>query len=79
MSKDDLPTYAIVELLIRLSEINPLIGAYKDHAFHEHGIIVKTANGHINFAFPLVAQQFNEPHLITREELSAVAAYFIRY
>jgi len=79
MSKDDLPTYAIVELLIRLSEEYPLIGNYKDHAFHEYGIIVKTTNGHINLPVSLVLQQFNKPGLITKAELNTVANYFKIY
>lgn len=78
MSKDTLPTYAIVELLIRLAEFDALIGDYKDHIPHEYGVMVKTTNGHINFSRQLVMQQFNNPVLITNEELAAVAAGFKR-
>lgn len=76
MSKDSLPTYAIVELLIRLEDINPLIGSYKDHVPHEYGVMVKTTNGHINFSRQLVMQQFNNPGLIDATELKAVAELF---
>lgn len=48
--KNDLPTYAIVELLIRLSHINPLIGDYKGHALFDDGVIVKTTHGNITFS-----------------------------
>jgi len=76
MSKDTLPTYAIVELLIRLEEFNTLIGDYKDHIPHEYGVMVKTTNGHINFSRELITRQFNNPTIITRPELIAVAASF---
>jgi len=76
MSKDTLPTYAIVELLIRLEEFNALIGDYKDHIPHEYGVMVKTTNGHINFSRELIARQFNNPTIITRPELITVAASF---
>jgi hypothetical protein len=76
MSKDDLPTYAIVEILIRLSEYNPQIGNYKDHLVHDNGVMVKTSNGHINFPHNLVIQQFNAPELITEDDLKSVTSQF---
>lgn len=79
MSNNDLPTYAIVELLIRLYEHNPAVGTYKDHILHESGVMVKTTNGHINFSHPLVQQQFNNPELITESELANVALQFKKF
>ncbi|MVN89705.1 hypothetical protein [Mucilaginibacter aquatilis] len=76
MSKDTLPTYAIVELLIRLADFNASIGAYKDHIPHEFGVMVKTTNGHINFSRQLILQQFNNPALIDEPQLKEVALLF---
>lgn len=76
MPKDDLPTYAIVELLIRLSEFNTQIGNYKDHSEHDDGVVVITSRGHINFPRSMVMQQFNDPEMITRGELLSIADTF---
>ena len=69
MTKDTLPTYAIVELLIRLAQINPHIGDYKDHAVYTDAVIVKTTLGHFTFSKALIRQQFNQPELITEADL----------
>ncbi|WP_295773053.1 hypothetical protein [uncultured Mucilaginibacter sp.] len=76
MSKDTLPTYAIVELLIRLADFNASIGDYKDHIPHEFGVMVKTTKGHINFSRQLIMQQFNNPALIDEPQLKEVALLF---
>ena len=76
MNKDTLPTYAIVELLIRLAQINPHIGDYKDHAIYTDAVIIKTTLGHITFSKTLIKQQFNHPEVITETELKDVAATF---
>jgi hypothetical protein len=76
MFKDELPTYAIVELLIRLSDINPQIGNYKDHHIQDSHVIVKTTHGYIRFPHPIVMQQFNNPDLITEQQLTDIAETF---
>ncbi len=76
MTKDTLPTYAIVELLMRLAHIDPFIGDYKDHAVHTDGVIVKTTHGNISFSKPLIRQQFEHPEGITDEQLKQVALLF---
>jgi hypothetical protein len=73
MSKNDLPTYAIVELLIRLLPFNPTIGNYKDHYLSNENVIVKTAHGPITLPHDLVIRQFNAPEDILDYELKAVA------
>lgn len=69
MAKNTLPTYAIVEILIRLSHFNPLIGDYKDHTVYDTGVIVKTTHGNITLSRALIMRQFNEPENIGDEEL----------
>ncbi|WP_158824776.1 hypothetical protein [Mucilaginibacter lacusdianchii] len=76
MPKDDLPTYAIVELLIRLSEFNSHIGNYKDHSTYQDGVVVITSGGHINMPRSMVIQQFNNPENITKGELLSIADTF---
>lgn len=76
MTKDTLPTYAIVELLIRLAQIDPHIGDYKDHAIYTDAVIVKTTLGHITFSKVLIRQQFNHPELITEAELKKTIITF---
>ena len=48
MAKHHLPTYVIVELLIRLSQHNYLIGDYKYHSVFGTGVMVKTSGGSIS-------------------------------
>ncbi|WP_345951678.1 hypothetical protein ABDD95_09635 [Mucilaginibacter sp. PAMB04274] len=76
MSEDDLPTYAIVELLIRLGDLNPSIGNYKDHFYADGVVMVKTSTGFVRFPSQLVFQQFNAPELITADDLNKVAQAF---
>jgi hypothetical protein len=76
MHKNNLPTYAIVELLIRLVKHNPSIGDYKNHTIHDTEVIVKTSGGTIRFSQSLIMQQFEEPELITENELANAATLF---
>ncbi|MDB5151444.1 MAG: hypothetical protein JWR54_195 [Mucilaginibacter sp.] len=76
MPKNNLPTYAIVELLIRLEKHDPAIGGYKNHSESDNGIIVKTTGGSILFPQALIMQQFESPELIGDNELAAIASLF---
>ncbi|MDB5134513.1 MAG: hypothetical protein JWP37_1116 [Mucilaginibacter sp.] len=76
MSKNNLPTYAIVELLIRLANHNSSIGDYKNHTVYDNGVMVKTSSGTIKFSQSLVLLQFESPELITDKELADTALLF---
>ena len=76
MAKNNLPTYAIVELLIRLAKHNEAIGDYKDHAVYDHDVIVKTSGGTIVFSQAIVIRQFESPESITEHELITTGAGF---
>jgi hypothetical protein len=76
MTKNNLPTYAIVELIIRLAKYNDSIGDYKDHAVYDSEVIVKTSAGTIIFPQTLIVKQFESPELITGDELLAISARF---
>ena len=76
MPKSNLPTYAIVELLIRLEKYDSTIGDYKDHAIYDDEVIVKTSGGTIRFPEHLVLRQFESPELISDAELQKTAMWF---
>ena len=63
MPNPNLPTYAIVELLIRLEPHNTAIGGYKNHSFYNDGVMVKTTGGIIHFPEKLIMQQFHDPEV----------------
>ena len=76
MAKNNLPTYAIVELLIRLEKYDSAIGDYKDHSVYDDEIIVKTSGGSIRFPEHLIIRQFETPELISDNELLKTAQWF---
>jgi hypothetical protein len=76
MPKSSLPTYAIVELLIRLSQYNHLIGNYKNHSIFDTGVMVKTSSGSIKFPLSTIHRQFENPGSITESELANLALLF---
>ena len=76
MPQNNLPTYAIVELLIRLEKHNPAIGGYKNHTEFDEGVMVRTSGGSIKFPKDLVEQQFRDPERITDKELERTALLF---
>ncbi|MEN0052260.1 MAG: hypothetical protein AAGC65_01260 [Mucilaginibacter sp.] len=76
MPKSTLPTYAIVELLIRLSQYNHLIGNYKDHSIFDSGVMVKTSTGSIKLPLNIIQRQFDSPDFISESELSTLALLF---
>jgi hypothetical protein len=76
MPNNNLPTYAIVELLIRLEKYNDKIGGYKGHASYDNEVIVKTADGSIILPEALIVMQLESPELITDKELAATAGLY---
>ena len=76
MPKHNLPTYAIVELLMRLAHHDQSIGDYKNHSINGEGVVVKTTYGTIRFPIGLIMQQFENPELVTDNALINTAASF---
>jgi len=76
MSKRNLPTYAIVELLMRLAQHNSTIGDYKDHSVYDEGVMVKTSAGTVRFPLTLIMQQFESPELVSDAVLLSIASSF---
>lgn len=76
MAKDNIPAYAIVELLMRLSEIDDSIGDYRGHTIRGERVSVKTSGGTISFPQTLVMQQFQDPEQINKDELKQTSLLF---
>ena len=73
---NNLPTYAIVELLMRLASHNEVIGNYKDHKVDDAEVLVKTTGGAIRFPQDLIMQQFKDPELINDQHLLQTISSF---
>jgi hypothetical protein len=76
MAKQNLPVYAIVELLMRLSHYNKRIGDYRGHTVRPDTVLVKTSGGTINFSQSLIMQQFEDPELVTHDALVKAVSLF---
>lgn len=76
MPKDNLPTYVIIELLIRLTPFNGAIGNYKNHSVYGKGIMVQTSGGTIHFPESLIMDQFKAPERVTDKILVETASSF---
>jgi hypothetical protein len=76
MPKDNLPSYAIVELLMRLAPHNDSIGDYKDHRLDNGEVVVKTTGGAIRFPRTLIMQQFEDPAQINDHALLETTSSF---
>jgi hypothetical protein len=76
MAKHNIPAYAIVELLMRLTHYNKLIGDYKGHTVRTDDVLVKTSGGKIHFSKAIIMQQFANPELIAHDELVKTASLF---
>jgi hypothetical protein len=76
MHKNNLPTYAIVELLMRLAQHNTSIGDYKNHSAFDEGVMVKTSGGTIRFPMALIMQQFEDPEMVSDTVLLNIASSF---
>jgi len=76
MHKNNLPTYAIVELLMRLAQHNNSIGDYKNHSAFDEGVMVKTSGGTIRFPMALIMQQFENPEMVSDNVLLNIASSF---
>lgn len=76
MSASSLPLYAIIELIIRISEFNAAVGEYKDHAKQTNGYMVKTTRGTIVFSNEIISKQFLSPESIDKVTLVELAKSF---
>jgi len=73
MANTSVPLYAIVEILIRLSEFNEEIGNYKNHFITDDNVRVTTTTGHILLPLNLIMKQFHAPEKIDNTTLKLIA------
>ncbi|WP_316828301.1 hypothetical protein [Pedobacter miscanthi] len=70
------PLYIYYELLIRLSEIESEIGHYVSSTADHEICIIRTTNGTVKVPVNLVKRQFEDPNLISTEELKVLSKTF---
>ncbi|MGN7988851.1 hypothetical protein ACTJKC_15985 [Pedobacter sp. 22226] len=70
------PLYIYYELLIRLSEIESEIGHYVSSTADQEICIIRTTNGTVKVPLNLVKRQFEDPNLISNEELKVLSKTF---
>ncbi|MEH6307727.1 hypothetical protein RYH73_18890 [Olivibacter sp. CPCC 100613] len=78
ISDIQIPVFVIHELIIRLQEIDPLVGEYKHHYFSAEEAVVETSHLQLRFPMYLLRQQFQDPELISHDELRQQLPFFLR-
>ncbi len=76
MNAQNIPVYAIVEVLIRVSNFDEGIGNYLNHVVQPEWVVIRTSKGVITFSNDLIAKQLEQPEKITNEELLDALANF---
>lgn len=76
MPKNNIPVYAIVELLILLAEQDQSIGNYKGHTMRLNNVLVKTSTGNLTIPQSLIMKQFAEPEKVSSKDLEDLHDHF---
>jgi hypothetical protein len=72
-----IPVFVIHELIIRLQEIDPFVGEYKNHYFSSDEAVVETTNLQLKFPMYLLRKQFQDPELIDQSELRQQLPFYL--
>jgi hypothetical protein len=70
------PVFIFHELTFRLSEISPEIGAYDSSFVREDNFVIHTTNGEIEVDSEIIAKQYKNPRLLSREDLDMLVKKF---
>jgi hypothetical protein len=70
------PLYVLYELLIRLTELDPMIGDFHTHKQMENGAIIRTNNGSLNVPKHILKKQFSSPSEVTEADLKQLVNEF---
>ncbi|WP_157766466.1 hypothetical protein [Pedobacter ginsengisoli] len=70
------PLYVLYELLIRLTELDPMIGDFYSHKYTDQGAIIRTNNGSLNVHQHILEKQFSNPTKITDADLQQLVNEF---
>lgn len=69
MDAEKIPVYAIIELLIRVSNFHADVGNYLSHTMQSEWIVIRTSKGMISFSKVLIVAQLKHPENITDQDL----------
>lgn len=78
VSEIQIPVFVIHELVIRLQEIDPLVGEYKSHHFFADEAFVQTTHLQLRFPLSLLRKQFQDPESIDQSELRQQLPFYLR-
>ncbi len=70
------PVFIFHELVLRFSDINRGIGKYISSTIENGDCLINTTTGHIKVALSMLDKQYNNPKLISREELQQLTENF---
>ncbi|CAH0265326.1 hypothetical protein [Pedobacter sp. Bi36] len=72
----ELPTYVFVEMLIRISEFEVLIGEYLARTIIADDCIIRTTHGTVHVPVYLLQRQLINPESISSSEIALLAEGF---
>ena len=70
------PVFIFRELVLRLAEICPEIGTYDSSSIGDHTFVIHVTNGVIVVDEATIAKQYQNPKLISKEELDLLVKKF---
>lgn len=70
------PVFIFHELTFRLSEISPAIGTYYSSFFRDDVFVIHTTNGELEVDGEIIAKQYQNPKLLSREDLNLLVEKF---
>jgi hypothetical protein len=70
------PVFIFHELVLRFSYLNREIGKYISSTIEDGECLINTTTGHIKVTLSMLEKQYNDPKLISKEELQQLATGF---
>ena len=70
-------SYVIYELLIRLQELDPMVGNYITNKKTDNGILLRTSTGHLAIPDDILLRQFTDATIISKHEIEDLLNHFI--
>jgi len=67
-----IPVFVIYELLMRIHQNNPAIGAYASHSFNSSGAVVITTTRTVKIRTAILNRQFRDPNLVSEDDLKQI-------
>lgn len=70
------PVFIFHELTYRLSQINPNIGTFDTSFVRNDSFVIHTTKGELEVDNEIIAKQYQNPGLLTREDLDLLVQKF---